>query len=526
MKEKVLVTEKIADTGLDILREHFDVDVNLEIAKDKESIIKTIPVYSALIVRSATKVDKDIIEAAKNLKIIGRAGIGVDNIDIEAATKHGIIVANAPESNITSAAEHTLALLLALARNIPVADKSLRDGKWERSKLEGAELYDKTFGIIGLGKIGTLVAERASSFGMKIISYDPYTSQEKASQLGVELKNKLEDLLKESDFITVHLPKSKETLGLIGEKEISLMKPSARIINTARGGIVDEKVLAKAIEEGKIAGAGFDVYPVEPCTDSPLFSISNTVVTPHLGASTEEAQDKAGITIAEQVAAGLKGEFVNYAVNLSAAINEKVKPFMSLAEKIGTVFSDLIEKSISSVNIEYYGDIANSDTKILNIAILKGLFGHVVHEPITYVNAPIIAKERGIEIKETKSTTSKEYLNLIRVSTDQNGAEVSVAGTIVQPDFERFVEINNYSVDLPPAEYMAYFKYQDVPGVIGKVGTILGQAGINIASMQVGRQKYHGQAGMFITVDSLISDEIMEEIKRAANISETKFMKL
>jgi D-3-phosphoglycerate dehydrogenase len=521
LKDKILITEKIADSGIESLKKEFDVDVKLDLAKDKPKIVEVIGDYNALIIRSATKVDKDILDAAKNMKIIGRAGIGVDNVDVEEATKHGIIVANAPQSNIISAAEHAMALMLALSRNIAKADKSLREGKWERSKFEGAELYEKTLGVIGLGKIGMLVAERSAGFGMNLIAYDPYLSSEKARQLGIKLVDKLDDLLKEADFITVHLPKNKETLGLIGEKEIAKMKSTARIINTARGGIIDEKALAKAIDEGKIAGAGFDVYETEPCTDSPLFSVENAVVTPHLGASTEEAQDKAGITIAEQVMAGLKGEFVSFAVNLSASVDEAIKPYLPLAENAGSLFANLIEKSIDKIEVEYFGEIATHNTGLLTVAVLKGIFGKVVHEPVTYVNAPLIAKERGIEVIESKSETPKEYLNLIRVVTVQNGETVSAAVTMVENQ-ERFVEINGYAVDLPPQNYMAYFKYQDVPGVIGKVGTVLGKAGINIASMQVGRQKYHGQAAMVITVDSPISDDLIDEIKVEANISEAK----
>lgn len=520
-KQKVLVTEKIADSGIDSLKKEFDVDVKLDLAKDKPALINEIGEYNALIIRSATKVDKEILDAAKNMKIIGRAGIGVDNVDVEEATKHGIIVANAPQSNIISAAEHAMALMLSLSRNVAKADKSLRECKWERSKFEGAELYEKTLGVIGLGKIGLLVAERSAGFGMNIIAFDPYISSEKARQLGISLVEKLEDLLKQADFITVHLPKNKETLGLISAKEIAMMKPTARIINTARGGIINEKDLAKAIDEGKIAGAGFDVYESEPCTDSPLFSVENTVVTPHLGASTEEAQDKAGITIAEQVMAGLKGDFVNFAVNLSASVDEAIKPYLTVAESAGSLFSNLIEKSIEKIEVEYFGEIATHNTGLLTIAVLKGVFGNVVAEPVTYVNAPLIAKDRGIEVIESKSETPKEYLNLIRVSTTQNGKSISAAVTMVENQ-ERFVEINGYAVDLAPQKYMAYFKYQDVPGVIGKVGTILGKAGINIASMQVGRQKYQGEAAMVITVDSSITDELINDIKVQANISEAK----
>lgn len=526
MKQKVLVTEKIAESGIDKLRQEFDVDVKLDIAKDKDAIIKTIPEYSALIVRSATKVDADIIQAGKNLKIIGRAGIGVDNVDLEAATKQGVIVANAPQSNIISAAEHTLALMLSLARFIPQADASLREGRWDRNKFEGAELYGKTFGIIGFGKIGSLVAERAVAFGMNIIVYDPYISEEKAKSLNVQVVKNLEDLLKTADFITVHLPKTNETMGLIGKEQIELMKPTARIVNTARGGIIDDEALTEAIKAGKIAGAGVDVYKVEPCTDSPLFNIEGTVVTPHLGASTEEAQDKAGVTIAEQVLAGLKGEFVSFAVNLSGTVDESMKPYLEIAEKLGAFFASLIDKQLNDVKIEYFGKIADSDTSLLSVAVLKGIFGRVVAEPVTYVNAPLLAKERGIKVTESKSSEQSEYVNLIRVSTRQKDEDISVSGTIVAPNSERFVGVNDYAVDFAPEKHMAYFKYADVPGVIGHVGTVLGEEGINIGSMQVGRETIGGKAAMLITVDTQLNDEMIDKIKKASNIAEARAINL
>lgn len=526
MKEKVLITEKIAESGVDKLRKEFDVDIKLDIAKDKDAIINTIPEYSALIVRSATKVDADIIAAGKKLKIIGRAGIGVDNVDLEASTKQGVIVANAPQSNIISAAEHTLALLLSLARFIPQADASLREGRWDRNKFEGAELYGKIFGIIGFGKIGSLVAERAVAFGMSIVVYDPYISEEKARSLNVQVVKNLEDLLKTADFITVHLPKTNETMGLIGKEQLEIMKPTARIINTARGGIIDDEALTEAIKAGKIAGAGVDVYKVEPCTDSPLFGIDGTVVTPHLGASTEEAQDKAGVTIAEQVLAGLKGEFVNFAVNLSGSVDESMKPYLEIAEKLGAFFASLIDEQLNDVKIEYFGNIAESDTSLLSVAVLKGIFDRVVAEPVTYVNAPLLAKERGIKITESKSSEQSEYVNLVRVSTRQNEENISVAGTIISPNSERFVGVNDYAVDFAPEKHMAYFKYADVPGVIGHVGTVLGEEGINIGSMQVGRETIGGQAAMLITVDTQLGDELIEKIKKVANISEARAIDL
>lgn len=522
---KILVKEKIADTGIDKLREQFEVDVKQEWTQ--EELAENIAQYDALIIRSATQVTKEIIERADNLKIIGRAGIGLDNVDVEAATHKGIIVANAPESNIISAAEHAMALLLAVARDIPLANTSLKSGKWERSKFEGIELFEKTLGVLGLGKIGSLVAERAKSFGMNIIAYDPYVSEEKASEMGVTLAKTPEDLYKAADFITVHLPKSKETLGMVGAKQIAMMKDGVCIINAARGGIVEEAALYDALKSGKVAGAGLDVYSTEPCTDSPLFELANIVVTPHLGASTHEAQDKAGITIAEQVMLGLNGDFVNYAVNIQArSIGEAVKPFMPLAEHLGYMLTKISE-GVSDLRIEYVGKIAEHDTGILTVAVLKGMLSAVVHEPVTYVNAPMIAKDRGIQVSESKTATSRDYTNLITVGSGTKSEAKQVSGTLFglnnQP---RFVSIYDFDIDIVPSKYMAFFQYKDIPGMIGKVGTILGDNGINIANMQVGRQKVHGDALMGVNVDTMIPDAVMEEISRQESVSNGFFIEL
>ncbi|MBI4744184.1 MAG: phosphoglycerate dehydrogenase [Actinobacteria bacterium] len=523
---KVLVKEKIADSGVEALRKEFEVDVCPEMTQ--EELREKIKEYDALIVRSATKVTKEIIDQAENLKIIGRAGIGVDNVDVEAATKKGIIVANAPQSNIISAAEHAIALLLTQCRNIPQANTSLKSGKWERSKFEGVELYEKTLGILGLGKIGTLVAQRALSFEMKLIAYDPYMSKERAAQLGVRLIENLDDFLKEADFITVHLPKTPETMGMIGAREIGLMKNGVRIVNAARGGIINEDDLAEAIKSGKVASAGLDVFSKEPCMESPLFALDQVVVTPHLGASTQEAQDKAGVTIAEQVLAALKGEFVSYAVNLAAGgIDDSIKPFLPLAEKLGKLFGYLVEGHISKVEMEFAGQISQFNTKILTIAILKGFFEPISSEPVTYVNAPMVAKERGISTVESKTSTSRDYVNLITVRASNSKGEVTAAATLTgKKNEERFVGIYGYDIDMAPSKYMAFFRYKDVPGMIGKVGTVLGDNGINIANMHVGRKKVAGEAVMGLNVDAPIPDEIMEKIKEIAGIPEAKFIVL
>jgi D-3-phosphoglycerate dehydrogenase len=467
--------------------------------------------YDALVIRSATKVTEEVVSQADRLKVIGRAGIGVDNIDIEAATKRGIIVANAPQSNIISAAEHTVALMLACARNIPQACASTKAGKWERSKFQGVEVYEKVLGIIGLGRIGTLVASRARGLGMKVVAYDPYVSKERY-------------------FLTVHLPKSKETMGLIGDREFAIMKDGIRLVNTARGGIYQSEPLLNALKSGKVAGIGFDVFDHEPLTESPLFDFDQTVLTPHLGASTVEAQDKAGIMIAEQVIAGLNGEFVSNAVNIPLIpieAMEAVKPFLPLAEKLGRLLNELAEEGIHSIDIEYVGQIAQHETKLLTIAILKGVFDKIVEEQVNYVNAPIFADERGIEINESKKSSSKDYINVIRVSGRDGGTEISVAGTLVgKKNQERFVNVYEFDIDMVPSKYMAFFRYEDIPGMIGKVGTTLGKHDINIANMQVGRKKIRGEALMGVNVDTPIPDSVIEEMKSAAGIGFAKFMVL
>ncbi len=523
---KVLVKEKIADSGIEDLKKHFEVVIGTD--WDESTFHKELPSFDAIIIRSATKMTADLIEMASSLKIIGRAGIGVDNVDVEAATKKGIIVANAPQSNIISAAEHALALLLSAARQIPQANTSLHGGKWERSKFEGIELYDKTLAILGYGKIGGLVAKRAQAFGMKVLAYDPYISKEKAAQDQVEVAQSLDEAWKKADIITIHLPKTPETLGMIDADQIKKMKDGVVIINAARGGILDEQALADAVKSGKVAAAGLDVFSTEPCTDSPVFGLDNVVVTPHLGASTHEAQDKAGITIAEMVKAALKGDFVTYAVNIPVTvIEDKVKPFLPLAEKLGRLVNHLVEGQISSIEVKVAGDISESNTDILSVAVLKGLFEPVSHEPVTYVNAALMAKDRGIDVDTTKTATVTDYLNVITVTGKLDGKTISVGGTLVGPkNQERFVSIYDFDIDMVPSEFMAFFRYKDIPGMIGKVGTILGENGINIANMQVGRRKLGGEALMGVNVDSSIKPETLEKIKKEAGIPEAAFMTL
>ncbi len=511
---RILVTEEIAESGLDQLRKAgHTVDVALNLTP--EQLIATIPGAHALIIRSATKVIPAVLDAATDLIVVGRAGIGLDNVDVPYATKKGVMVVNAPQSNILSAAEQAMALLLAQARNVPQAHSALINGKWERSKWEGVELYGKTLGIIGLGRVGALVAQRALAFGMRLIAYDPFVSKERARQMGVELLQ-LEEVVAQSDFISIHLTKSKETTGLIGAEMLSKAKPGLRIINTARGGIIDEKALYDAITTGKVQGAGLDVFDSEPCTDSPLFTLPSVVVTPHLGASTFEAQDKAGVQIAEQVQLALAGEFVPFAVNVNAAeASETVKPFQGLAEALGRFTASLNQSLPEQLTIDYQGAIAEDDTRILTLSVLKGLFGTGTNEPVSYVNAPQLAQDRGLVIKESTSTTAKDYVNLITLSSGSH----SVAGTLTGPKSEpRIVMIDEHKVEVPPAANMLIVRNDDTPGKIGIVATILGNAGVSISSMAVGPSEQGNTALMVLTVNTQLSRDLLDEIASAPGI--------
>lgn len=513
---KVLVTEPLSESGLAVLRVDFEVDVRPELAAS--GLAEAIGPYDGLIVRSQTKVTEDVLDRAEALRVIGRAGIGLDNVDVDAATRRGVMVVNAPQSNILSAAEHTMALLLAQARNIPQADQALKSGRWERERFQGVELHGKTLGVVGLGRVGAMVAGLAQAFGMRLVAFDPYVSRERARSLGVELMPNLEALLVQADFVTIHLPRTPETEGLIGERELGLLKDGARIVNTSRGGIVDERALVSALRDGRLAGAALDVFSEEPVPPAhPLLVMEHVVATPHLGASTQEAQDKAGTAIAEMVRLALRGEFVPYAVNVPAAgeVSELVRPFVPLAEKLGAVLTGLAEAPVRSLEAEYLGRLAEEDTRVLTLSALKGALAPVVHEPVSFVNAAVIARERGVGVSERKSTASRDYVNLMTLRADTEGGEVAVAGTLVgKRDGERLVQVYGFDVDMAPARYMAFFLYEDRPGVIGMVGTLLGGAGINIASMEVGRKQAGGPALMALTVDSPIPATALAEIER------------
>jgi D-3-phosphoglycerate dehydrogenase len=521
---KVLVAEQIAESGIENLKTATTVDVKTDLTR--EQLLEIIPNYDALIVRSQTMADAELIDKARNLKVIGRAGIGLDNVDVEAATRHGIVVVNAPQSNVLSAAEHAMALMLAQARNIPAANASVKGGKWERGKFEGVELHGKTLAILGLGRIGTLVAQRALAFGMRVVAYDPYVAKQRAGQMGVDLVGTIDEALRAADFVTIHLPKTAETAALIGAREMALMKPSARIVNTSRGGIVDEASLAAAVSSGKLGGAALDVFEKEPPDKSPLFGLDSVVLTPHLGASTEEAQSKAGEAIAEQVLLALRGELAPYAVNVEAGreLSDVVRPFLPLAEKLGRIFTALSGGNIHQVRFSYQGQIADHDTRVLTLSGLKGMFSAVVNEPVTFVNAPLMAAERGIQYAEMKSAMSRDYVNLVELSGDGGAA---VAGTLVGVrNEERLVRIFDFEVDFPPGPYMCFLRYDDRPGVIGAIGTILGTTGVNIADMRVGRQEKGGEALMCLTVDQPIEVDVLKELAEGSEAKDAKFITL
>jgi D-3-phosphoglycerate dehydrogenase len=511
---RILVTEKIADNGLQRLRDAGHVvDVRLGLSPDE--LVEVVPGAAALIIRSATQVTRPVLEAGVDLVVVGRAGIGLDNVDVEAATQRGVMVVNAPQSNILTTAEHTMAMLLAQARNIPQAHAALVQGRWERSQWEGVELSDKTLGVVGLGRIGKLVAQRAHAFGMRLVAYDPFVDAERARQLGVEMVS-LDRLVEVSDFVTLHVTKTPETVGLIGKDLLARAKPGIRIVNVSRGGIIDEDALAEAVRIGHVAGAALDVFAAEPTTESPLFDLPQVVVTPHLGASTREAQDKAGDTIAEQVGLALAGEFVPFAVNVSAAeATETVRHFLPLAERLGEIYTALAEGLPKVLEIEYAGQIADSDTRILTLSVLKGVFGGVNDEPVSYVNAPRIAAERGVEVRDTSTATAHDYVNLISIA----GGEHSVGGTLVGMRGDpRIVVLDGHTIDLPPAGHMLVVRNDDRPGMIALVSGVLSEAGVNIDDMHLGRSDRGEAALQVIATDRSVPVDVQDAIRAGDGI--------
>jgi D-3-phosphoglycerate dehydrogenase len=500
---KVVVREQIADAGIELLRRSgFDVVVDSEASLDDAD---------ALIVRSATKVTAELIASAPKLRVIGRAGVGVDNVDVDAATRRGIVVANAPESNVVSAAEHTVGLLVALARNIPQAHAALREGRWERSKWGGVELADKTLGVLGFGRIGRQVARRAIGLQMKVVAYDPYVGIERFRELGVE-RAEFDEVLAQSDFITLHLPLNDETRGAIGADAITKMREGARIVNAARGELIDEAALIAALEDGTLAGAAIDVYAKEPY-DGPLLQAPNVVLTPHLAASTEEAQDRAGVIVAEQVAAALEGKLVTNAVNIPAVGADDLEvlgPYLPLAAKLGRLALQLAGPDVKRLEVEVYGGLAEFDTRLLTVAVLNGAFRGQVDQRVNYVNAPLIAAERGIEVSEAKRSASRDYTNLLAV----RAGDARVAGTTIGTDARQWlVSALGFELEIELSSRMLLLRYDDLPGVIGRVGTLLGAAGVNIANMTVSRNREAGKALMALSVDSPAPAELLDQLR-------------
>ncbi|WP_292516896.1 phosphoglycerate dehydrogenase [Methanoculleus sp.] len=523
MKYRVLVSDPLAEEGIDILKEFSDVDVNTGLTEDQ--LVAIIKNYDALLVRSGTEVTARVIDAGEKLKFIGRAGAGVDNIDTEAATRRGIVVANAPEGNTLAATEHTMAMMLSLARNIPQATASLKKGEWKRSKFMGVELNDKILGIMGFGRIGREVAKRAQALEMKCIAYDPFITKERAATLGVEMVP-LDELFRRADVITVHTPLIKETRHVINAETIATMKDGVRLINCARGGIIDEQALADAIASGKVAGAALDVFENEPPTDSPILGLDRVIVTPHLGASTVEAQKNVAISVANQCISVLSGGAAKYVVNapmIPAEQQALVEPYAALAQKMGSLLIQLIEGRLESIKITYGGEAAAlPNTKFITRVILKGMLDPILQAPVNFVNAEFVAKERGIRLSETTTEEAHGFKNMISITAKTDKMAESVSGSVSAPDHARIVSIGGYLTDLTPTGHVVISRHTDKPGVIGKAATILGQVNVNIAGMQVGRHKPGEEALMVLTVDSAVPADAMEEIKKIDGIHTAK----
>lgn len=512
-KPVVLIAEELSPATVAALGPDFEVrEVD---GTNRKALFAELAGANAILIRSATKMDAEAIQAAPKLKVIARAGVGLDNVDIKAATEAGVMVVNAPTSNVISAAELAIGHIMALSRHIPAAHSSLASGEWKRTKFTGVELYEKTIGIVGLGRIGTLVAQRLAGFGATLIGYDPYVTQARAEQMGVELVD-MPNLMKRSDFITIHIPKTAETTGLIGEKEFAQAKANLRIVNCSRGGIIDESALVKALTSGRIAAAGLDVFENEPPVGSPLLTLPNVVLTPHLGASTDEAQEKAGISVAKSVRLALAGDLVPDAVNVAGgAIDPSVKPGIALAEKLGQIVAGLAHTSIVSIEFEARGEIAAHDVTVLKLAALKGLFQTMVTEQVSYVNAPLMAEQRGVEVRLTQDTRSDEYRNVTTLKAVlSDGSVVSVGGTVIGPKHhQKVVSINGYDVELAMADNFVVMVYQDRPGIVAIYGKAFAEAGINIAAMAIARQQKGGKALSVITVDSPISNQLLETLR-------------
>jgi D-3-phosphoglycerate dehydrogenase len=517
--QRVLVTERLADSGLAAMSSAgLEVDVRLGLSPDE--LLDAVQGAAALVIRSATQVTADVLAAGTDLVVVGRAGIGVDNIDIETATRQGVMVVNAPNSIALANAEHTMAMLLSMARNIPQASRDLHEGEWNKDKWGGVELNGKTLGIVGLGRVGVLVAQRAHAFGMQIVARDPYVSADRSRQLGVELVSSIEELVERADFLCVLVVKTPETVGMISADVLKHAKPSLRLVNTGRGGIVDEDALADAIREGRIAGAALDVFEAEPTTKSPLFELDSVVVTPHLGASTIEAQDKAGQTIAEQVVLALRGDFVPFAVNVAATeANANVQPFMPLAERLGRLFTALAGGVVDTLEISYEGEIAGYDCRVLTLAILKGVLEPVTEQPVSFVNGPQLAAERGLIVREISSSSARDYVNLVELRGRTAERSTHVAGTLYgKQDAPRIVAIDDHIVDIAPSSHMLVVSNNDTPGMVGIVGTFLGADGINIKELDLGTGPTGDAALMVLSTSIEVPPAVVDQLRAQPGI--------
>lgn len=524
-KPKVIVAERVADAGLEILKQELDVDVRFGIKQAE--LLEIIENYDALIVRSVIQVNEELLERAKRLKVVGRAGTGTDNINVPACTRRGVLVVNTPESNTISAAEHTIGLLLSCIRHIPRATRQLKDGGWDRTPFKGIELYGKTVGIVGLGRIGSMVATRLAAFGMKVLAYDPYIPDERFRRFGAEKVTELSELVRRSDVITVHCPRTEETMGMIGEEQFKIAKRGVVVINCARGGIINEAALIKAMNEGIVYSAGIDVFEKEPSPGNPIFQLENIAVTPHCGADTVEAQDRVGVTIAQQVIRALKGEIVPNAVNLPTLREEELNqlmPYLCLAEKMGKVYFQLEKTPIERVELTFRGRVAQMDTEMITISFLKGLLDPIMGEEVNYVNAGLLAESRGIKLLVSKEENgSLEFVSLLESKVfSQRGGVIEVAGTLSARKEPRLVLINGYETDINPTEHMLFVENIDRPGVIGLFATLLGKNNINIAMMQVGRKQKGELALMTLNIDNPVDEGILKELRAVDGIKSVK----
>jgi len=523
----VLLAEKLAPSAVELLGD--DVEIRHVDGTDRPALLSAVADADALLVRSATKVDAEVLAASTRLKVVARAGVGLDNVDVPAATARGVMVVNAPTSNIVSAAEHAIALLFAAARHIPPADAALRQGQWKRSAYTGVELNGKTVGIVGLGKIGQLVAQRLAAFGVTLIAYDPYVAPARAAQLGIELAS-LDDVLRRADVISIHLPKTPETLGLIGKDQLAITKKGVIIVNAARGGLIDEVALAEAVRSGHVGGAGIDVYVTEPTTSSPLFELENIVVTPHLGASTDEAQDRAGTDVAKSVQLALAGEFVPDAVNvqIDGAVGEEVRPYLPLVQKMGTVLHALAGRVPTSITVDVAGELSSEDVSVLPLAALRGVFTHVVDDQVTFVNVPALAAERGVSVELTTAPESANHRSVVQLRAAMpDGEAITVSGTLTgRAQVEKLVEINSRHFDLRAEGEILLLEYADRPGVMGRVGSLLGEAAVNIEAAQISQTTDGTDAIMLLRIDRSVDQVVLDPIGASVGARTIKLISL